>query len=970
MGLRLGRLAILTAAVVGISAVGAFLLDGQQKAPSLKASVTVGSTTTLAKSYGRWKAQVFAQNSQQNLVLSLRPAQGHATGVARAKGLATFNLGSGELDIEIQGLENPGSHAVWLMDKAENTGSTSKTVKLGRLSGTDAQSTFRAVLDASALAEFQLDMIAVTGAEKRPEDGVVLAGSPSLFHRLFYNELRGDGIPSANDNAAPNPSDILEDDWASRLAFLVPRPAFAQTSGDPADLEALIAEGENLFFNETFAGNGRTCGTCHALDNNFTIDPAYIATLGRRDRLFVAEYNKKLPDLENPALMREFGLILANVDGLEAPTEKFVMRSVPHMLGLAQSIQTNATEAPLEMTGWSGDGAPGGGTLRDFSTGAVIQHFTKSLNRVEGKDFRLPTEAELDAMEAFMLSIGRQEELDLQSLRLTNPDAELGRTHFITEDSANRTLPAAKCNICHRNAGALTVADLNVNFSTGTENMPHAADLTGEPRPRDDGFGTNPNASTGGFGDGTFNTASLVEAADTAPYFHHNGAATLEDAIRHYDSAEFKKSTEGRRLQLQDTGGQELTIEIDALAAFLRVINVMENIRSSVDAMSRAQLAATVGGSEQVMVLALADLGDTLEVLSEGELHEESFILLENSLAFASAAADAGDPGERNTLLENAIVDALTAESLMVASSVPLPDTTAPTVSITNPAEGSSVSGTVSIAATASDNEALDRLIFTIDQTEIGQDTAAPFVQTWDTAIFADGARQVKVTAIDTSGNTKTASVAVTVNNAPTPPADTTPPSVSILSPLAGDTVSGTVTISANATDDTAVDVVVFKVGQTEIGRVSLPPFDQAWDTTAFPEGANDLTVIAFDPSGNSATAGISVTVDNVSSEPCTVYSCPNPPEPPSDPPPDPTSSGSPDGEFENEVVAVDLDASTVTVAADGGTLTVKITNKTRFKGSIATAIHEILIGQIVQGEFFTSTSETVWIEADMPPGF
>lgn len=59
-------------------------------------------------------------------------------------------------------------------------------------------------------------------------------------------------------------------------------------------------------------------------------------------------------------------------------------------------------------TGWSGDGAPESGSLRSFAVGAVIQHFTNTLNRVPGVDFRLPTDEELDALEAFQFSLGRQ----------------------------------------------------------------------------------------------------------------------------------------------------------------------------------------------------------------------------------------------------------------------------------------------------------------------------------------------------------------------------------------------------------------------------------------------------------------------------------------------------------------------------------------------------------------------------------
>ena len=51
----------------------------------------------------------------------------------------------------------------------------------------------------------------------------------------------------------------------------------------------LIARGRQLFFNETFNGNGRTCGTCHPAENNLTLDPAFIATLPPNNPLFVAE---------------------------------------------------------------------------------------------------------------------------------------------------------------------------------------------------------------------------------------------------------------------------------------------------------------------------------------------------------------------------------------------------------------------------------------------------------------------------------------------------------------------------------------------------------------------------------------------------------------------------------------------------------------------------------------------------------
>ena len=214
-------------------------------------------------------------------------------------------------------------------------------------------------------------------------------------------------------------------------------------SGHSDSNQELIARGREIFFNETFDGNGRTCGTCHRKENNFTIDPAFIATLPDDDPLFVAEFNPDLKkNFEYPLLMRKFGLILENADGYDDLTRNFVLRGVPHTLGLRFSV--NSDLGPL--TGWSGDGAPGDASLRAFAAGAVIQHFTRTLNRIPGVDFRLPTEAELDALAAYQLSLGRQAELILP-IALKNKTAERGQAIF--NDSAR-----GKCFICHFNGGA------------------------------------------------------------------------------------------------------------------------------------------------------------------------------------------------------------------------------------------------------------------------------------------------------------------------------------------------------------------------------------------------------------------------------------------------------------------------------------------------------------------------------------
>ena len=92
-------------------------------------------------------------------------------------------------------------------------------------------------------------------------------------------------------------------------------------------------------------------------------------------------------------------------------------------------------------------------------------------------------------------------------------------------------------------------------------------------------------------------------------------------------------------------------------------------------------------------------------------------------------------------------------------------------------------------------------------------------------------------------------------------------PSVSILSPTNNAQVSGIVTITANAADDTGVAGVQFFVDGTSVGpEDTVEPYGASWDTRAFPNGAHTLTARARDTSGNT-TVSAPVTVNAVNSD-------------------------------------------------------------------------------------------------------
>jgi hypothetical protein len=582
----------------------------------------IGNVRTFEAAYTRWKADAERNGQKSKLVLSLGYFRGLSSEFSKAQGRAVLDLANGSLAVEVAGLPERRDFDVWLVHNRPGPGRSVKPepgdrmIRAGALMRHGGNARLESSLDRESLAGFKLDLVVVVPSGRSPTDGGLLYASPNVFQKLYYSEATAGNLVStklADPDDAKSTASLLLAPFRS----LVPTLAYADKGGTP-NIAGLLVRGERLFFEETFKGNGRTCGTCHPAENNLTLDPAFIATLPNNDPLFVAEFNRHLNSetnggkrLEIPQLMRQFGLILENVDGFDDLTSKFVMRGVPHTFAQALSITPfpfDGTSAlVLQRTGWGGDGAPGTGTLREFAIGAVTQHFTRTLNRIPGVDFRLPTDAELDAIEAFMLSLGRQVELDLSTLELRGSHARDGLALFNG---------AAKCSLCHSNAGAnLPSGTQNANFDTGIENTPHPAGLHGPLRPRDGGFGRELNLD-GGFGDGTFNTPSLVEAADSPPFFHNNLVDTIEKAVGFYNSFSFQHSPAGGFIAT--LGGISLTDgDINRVAAFLRVINALENIRSAEEKLTSALHGTGLPEVHKLVRLAIVDINDAHRVLAQ-----------------------------------------------------------------------------------------------------------------------------------------------------------------------------------------------------------------------------------------------------------------------------------------------------------------------------------------------------------------
>lgn len=373
-------------------------------------------------------------------------------------------------------------------------------------------------------------------------------------------------------------------------AFDLATPTPRNTAGQTATLadESLINQGQRVFASETFNGNGRTCQTCHLPGRDqFGLTTQTVRSLPPDDALFVFEpninilrltaasfpgdlrgsisgssgtarvlagsadtyyviggsnlsgtisdtngnsgafssfqagdlrgpnpHNGSLLGLEDPVHVRgPRALILENIDGF---TQREVLRTSPHLLNLELT-------APYGLSGEFTN-------LIDFSDGAVVQHFSRSLERVPDRDFRHATLGELQAMEAFQNSIKHQ-----RVFAATTEAQKRGKNLFFSDES--------KCFKCHSgpvlaNAdGSLTgtVAGRNETFDTGIANQ--LTNLLALP--------TEPAGLAAGQSTRKFNTPPLFGIRLTAPFFHDGSAATLTEAVRFYDSSEFVASPAG-----------------------------------------------------------------------------------------------------------------------------------------------------------------------------------------------------------------------------------------------------------------------------------------------------------------------------------------------------------------------------------------------------------------------------------------
>jgi hypothetical protein len=198
--------------------------------------------------------------------------------------------------------------------------------------------------------------------------------------------------------------------------------------------------------------------------------------------------------------------------------------------------------------------------------------------------------------------------------------------------------------------------------------------------------------------------------------------------------------------------------------------------------------------------------------------------------------------------------------TFLLSGAAPAPvDGIAPSTSITSPANGSSVSGVVTVTAAASDNVGVTEVSLLLDGAPAGVKTSAPYTFPWDTNASGAGSHTLQTVARDSAGNTGySAPITSMVASSPNP--DVAPPTVAITNPTAAVKRNNVVTISVNATDDVRVTKVEIYVDGSHVASLTNAPYTYAWKVPGKMQ-PHTIKAIAYDGAGKTATTSITVSV-------------------------------------------------------------------------------------------------------------
>jgi hypothetical protein len=189
-------------------------------------------------------------------------------------------------------------------------------------------------------------------------------------------------------------------------------------------------------------------------------------------------------------------------------------------------------------------------------------------------------------------------------------------------------------------------------------------------------------------------------------------------------------------------------------------------------------------------------------------------------------------------------------------------DTNAPSVTITSPINGATITQNTTITAEAGDDVSVAGVQFLVDGSALGsEDTSAPFSMAWNVDSVTDGSHSILAIARDISGNISTSS-AVTVTVAHP---DVTAPTVTITNPPNNYVIpKGTnrIVISSSASDANGISTIEIRTDNVLRKTCSLTTTcAYTWSVNGLSKGNHTVSVQGIDnsPAHNSTTVSVTV---------------------------------------------------------------------------------------------------------------
>ncbi|MDF7824532.1 Ig-like domain-containing protein [Pontiellaceae bacterium B12227] len=202
---------------------------------------------------------------------------------------------------------------------------------------------------------------------------------------------------------------------------------------------------------------------------------------------------------------------------------------------------------------------------------------------------------------------------------------------------------------------------------------------------------------------------------------------------------------------------------------------------------------------------------------------------------------------------------AFSSNITVVVDNTVVEDIIPPAVSIISPADQDTVSGVITVEASASDANGIKKVSLYVDGGWVEVDFGAPYQFDYDTTALSDGSHLIRVRAVDLADNyTDSSNITVVVDNMQPP--------IELILPEPFDFVRDTIVVTAAAAEDVEVKHVALYVNDVFQTLDESEPYELSYDTTALADGEHQVKVEMVDLSDNSTfTDNITIMVYNTS---------------------------------------------------------------------------------------------------------